>query len=93
MRVGIGEATFDKQFLRNFYLGSDWDDALGRGKALARERGEDDWKSIVENELGSKPENLASPYRAAAEALYQDFYEIVVEGQHPTRFTDSLKNL
>ena len=93
LRVGIGNATFDKQFLRNFYLGSDWDDALGRGKALARERGLDDWKSIVEKELGSKPQNLAEPYRAAAEALYRDFYAIVVEGQNPTRFTDSLKKL
>ena len=93
LRVGIGDATFDKQFLRNFYLGSEWDDALGRGKTLARERGEDDWKSIVENELGSKPGNLAEPYREAAMALYQDFYAILVEGQNPTHFTDSLKKL
>ena len=93
LRVGIGDATFDKQFLRNFYLGSEWEAALSKGKALARDRGEDDWKSIVENELGSQPGNLAAPYRAAAEALYQDFYAIVVEGQNPTRFTDSLKKL
>lgn len=93
LRVGIGDATFDKQFLRNFYLGSEWDEALGRGKALAAERGRDDWKSIVEKELGSTPGRLASPYRTAAEALYQDFYAILVEGRNTTRFTDSLKKL
>ena len=57
------------------------------------ERGLDDWKSIVEKELGSTPGHLASPYRTAAEALYQDFYAILVEGHNTTRFTDSLKKL
>ncbi|MCZ6533392.1 MAG: hypothetical protein O7A08_10555 [SAR324 cluster bacterium] len=93
LRVGIGDATFDKQFLRNFYLGSGWDKALLKGKELARERGVADWKSIVEKELNSVPTRLAQPYLNAAQALYQDFYQILVEGLSATRFTDSLKKL
>ncbi len=93
LRVGAGEAVFDKQFLRNFYLGSDWEKALQQGKALANERGTADWKPIVEGELGEAPGQLTEPYLAAAEALYQDFYAIVVEGEPSTRFTDCLKKL
>jgi phosphoribosylaminoimidazole-succinocarboxamide synthase len=93
LRVGAGDAVFDKQFLRNFYLGSDWDKALQQGKELARERGVAEWKEIVEGELKSAPGPLTPPYREAAEALYQDFYAILVQGEAATRFTESLKKL
>ncbi len=93
LRVGSGNIVFDKQFLRNFYLGSDWDKALHKGKELARERGVADWKAIVEEELHSAPAALAPPYLDAAQALYRDFYAILVEGRPATSFTESVKKL
>lgn len=93
LRVSAGDAVFSKQFLRNFYLDSDWYQAVNQGGKLAKERGTEDWKSIVEKELQQQPGNLSANYLEAATALYDDFYRIVVEGKQTNRFTDALKKL
>ena len=93
LRVSLGDAVFSKQFLRNFYLGSDWEKAVEEGKAIAKNRGSADWKGIVINELKQEPGKLSAPYLEAAEALYADFYAIVVKGETSTRFADALAKL
>ncbi|MDH5751086.1 MAG: hypothetical protein OEZ59_01540 [Deltaproteobacteria bacterium] len=93
LRVSQGDAVFSKQFLRNYYLDSPWLKAVEEGGRIAQERGTENWKDIVVNELKSKPDNLSAPYLEAAKALYQDFHDIVVEGRQSTRFTDALAAL
>lgn len=93
LRVGAGNAVFSKQFLRNFYLGSDWEKAVEKGKDLAKQRGSAEWKAIVEKELNQKPGPLAPEFLEAAEALYDDFFTMVVEGKESTRFEEALKKL
>lgn len=93
LRVGEGELVFSKQFLRDFYLGSPWEAALSKAKKLAAERGSADWKTITEKELGARPGPLAAPYREAAQALYGDFFSILVEGKASSRFAESLQKL
>jgi phosphoribosylaminoimidazole-succinocarboxamide synthase len=93
LRVGLGEAVFSKQFLRDFYLGSPWYKAVEEAKQTAKARGTSDWKRIVTDELRQQPAPLSGPCREAAEALYGDFLRILVEDRPSTRFTDALKRL
>ena len=93
LRVSQGDAIFSKQFLRDFYLGGAWYKAVLEAGELAKKRGREDWKSIVSEELGQAPLHLSPPYKAAAEALYRDFYAIVVEGEDSTRFQQALARL
>lgn len=59
-----------KEFLRSYYRGTPWLDAVTKAKELARERGIKDWKPIVLNELDVAPERLNEDYAKAAAALY-----------------------
>jgi phosphoribosylaminoimidazole-succinocarboxamide synthase len=93
LRVSQGDAVFSKQFLRDFYLPSEWYRAVQKGGELAKKRGTEEWKAIVEDELKQQPARLAKPYKEAAEALYQDFHAIVVQGQDSHRFQDALGRL
>jgi phosphoribosylaminoimidazole-succinocarboxamide synthase len=93
LRVSQGDAVFSKQFLRNFYLGSPWYKAVLEAGKLARQRGTEDWITIVREEFKLTPDPLTKPYREAAVAMYQDFYTILAEGRPSTRFTEALKKL
>ena len=93
LRVSQGGAVFSKQFLRDFYLNSDWYRAVLVGGETARKRGTENWKAIVTDELKEEPPHLSAPYRQAAESLYQDFHDIVVEGKSSTRFSEALEKL
>ncbi|MDH4225394.1 MAG: phosphoribosylaminoimidazole succinocarboxamide synthase [Deltaproteobacteria bacterium] len=93
LRVSQGDSVMSKQFLRDFYLGGSWYQAVEKGKKLARDRGLADWKSIVENELGAEPAPLSAPFREAATALYADFVKILVDGQKSTRFVEAVTKL
>ena len=93
LRVGLGDAVFSKQFLRDFYVGSPWYAAVEEAKRRAQARGSAEWKPIVTEELKAAPGPLSPAVREAAEALYADFRCIVVEGQPCTRFTEALKKL
>lgn len=93
LRVSQGEAVFSKQFLRNFYLDTPWYQAVLQGGELARQRGVEDWKSIVGGELKQQPPDLSPPYLEAAESLYADFHDIVVGGSASTRFQEALGRL
>ena len=93
LRVSQGGAVLSKQFLRNFYLDSPWYKAVQEGGEMARKRGSDDWKGIVQNELGLLPPPLSAPYKDAAEALYADLLTMVVEGGESNRFSEALLKL
>lgn len=93
LRVSQGDAVLSKQFLRDFYLDSPWYKALQEGGAIARQRGTEDWKRIVQQELNQEPPPLSAPYKEAAQALYATFLELVVEGRDSTRFADALAKL
>ena len=93
LRVSQGDAVFSKQFLRDFYLDGSWHKAVLEGGEMARKRGTDDWKSIVRGELGQEPPALSRPYLDAAEALYDDFQVIVMEGEESSRFQKALAHL
>ncbi|MBI4082774.1 MAG: phosphoribosylaminoimidazole succinocarboxamide synthase [Candidatus Lambdaproteobacteria bacterium] len=93
LRVSLGDAVFSKQFLRDYYLGSAWERAVVRAKALAQQRGTADWKRIVREELRVLPEPLSPPYFEAATALYLDFHAILVEGRPSARFAEAVRRL
>jgi phosphoribosylaminoimidazole-succinocarboxamide synthase len=93
LRVGLGETVFSKQFLRDFYLGTPWYQAVEEAKQAAKARGTAEWKRIVTEELRAEPGPLSPAYREAAEALYADFFQIVVNNRPSSRFTDALKRL
>jgi phosphoribosylaminoimidazole-succinocarboxamide synthase len=93
LRVSQGDAVFSKQFLRNFYLPTEWYRALQKGGELAKKRGTEEWKAIVQTELKQEPAHLSKPYKDAAEALYRDFHTIIVQGQESRRFQEALGRL
>jgi phosphoribosylaminoimidazole-succinocarboxamide synthase len=93
LRVGLGDAVFSKQFLRDFYVGSPWYEAVEAAKKTAKSRGTSEWKQIVVDELHQQPAPLSPAYREAAEALYSDFHTIIVENRKSTCFTGALKKL
>jgi phosphoribosylaminoimidazole-succinocarboxamide synthase len=93
LRLSRGSAVMSKQFLRDFYLGSPWEQAVARAKALAKARGTSDWKSIVRGELHQEPQPLPPAYLAAAQALYEDIVALLVEGRDSARFAAALARL
>jgi phosphoribosylaminoimidazole-succinocarboxamide synthase len=93
LRVSQEGAVMSKQFLRDFYLGSPWEQALVKAKELAKARATPDWKSIVSQELKLAPAPLDKPHLDAATALYQDFLAILVDGKPSTRFLESVRRL
>lgn len=70
LRLEAHGQKLSKEFLRSFYRGSSWLEAVGKGKALASKRGVEDWKPIVAEELGEKPVPLKEDYKKAAKSLY-----------------------
>jgi phosphoribosylaminoimidazole-succinocarboxamide synthase len=93
LRVSQGAAVMSKQFLRDHYLGTPWEQALVHAKDMAKARGSADWKTIVKQELKQRPAPLPAPYLAAARALYTDFAQILVEGRPATRFAEAVARL
>ena len=93
LRVSLGSAVFSKQFLRDFYLGSDWLKGIQRAEAEAKGRGSNEWKSIVESEFDLRPGPLSPAYLDAAIALYEDFAAIVVDDKPSTRFAIAVAGL
>ena len=91
--VSQGSAILSKQFLRDHYLGSPWEQALVKAKDLAGARATSEWKPIVKQELKHQPAPLPAPYLSAARALYEDFAALLIEGKPATRFAESVAKL
>lgn len=60
-----------KEALRGFYRPTAWYAGLESAKALARERGEKDWKRICKEELKLVPPLLAPAIKLRAEMVYK----------------------
>ncbi|MDE1153269.1 MAG: phosphoribosylaminoimidazolesuccinocarboxamide synthase [Micavibrio sp.] len=60
-----------KEALRGFYRPTSWYAAIETGKALAKERGEKDWKKICTDELKSVPPLLAPAVKQRVEMIYK----------------------
>jgi phosphoribosylaminoimidazole-succinocarboxamide synthase len=60
-----------KEALRGFYRPTAWYKALETAKALARERGEKDWKRICSDELKAVPPLLAPGVKQRVEMVYK----------------------
>lgn len=60
-----------KEALRSFYRPTGWYKALETAKALARERGEKDWKRICTDELKAVPPLLAPAVKQRVEMVYK----------------------
>jgi len=93
LRVSQGDAVLSKQFLRDRYLGTPWEQALVKAKEMAKARATADWKTIVEHTLKQQPEHLPAPYVEAAQALYADFAQLIVDGRPTTRFAELVAKL
>ncbi len=59
-----------KEFLRTYYRGTNWLEAVEKAKSMAKDRGVKEWKAIVIDELKVLPDNLSDEYAKAAAALY-----------------------
>lgn len=68
--IGPGGVHFSKEFLRRVYRGTPWYQAMEKAKALAKERGEKDWKKICREELKSFPEKLPKEAFDSARLMY-----------------------
>lgn len=68
--IGQGGVHFSKEFLRRVYRGTPWYHAMEKAKALAKERGEKDWKRICREELKSFPDKLPAESFENARLMY-----------------------
>ncbi len=70
LRLVRNDQKLSKEFLREFYRDSDWLSQMELAKDMAMERGLEDWKSILIDELKCKPLPLNDEYRSIANAMY-----------------------
>ncbi|MBI1216676.1 MAG: hypothetical protein GC185_12770 [Alphaproteobacteria bacterium] len=68
-----------KEALRGFYRPTAWYKALETGKALAKERGEKDWKRICVDELKAVPPILAPGVKQRVEMVYKGIAKALSE--------------
>ena len=83
LRLTFDGVQLSKQCLRDFYTGSQWEDAVDKAKTLADERGEENWKAICTDELQQTPpvldpslkETVSMLYTGVAKALVNTYYD------------------
>lgn len=70
LRLEAFGQKLSKEFLRSFYRDSEWLQAVEKGKLIATERNDNDWKRIVTDELKVQPGPLEKNYKSVANSLY-----------------------
>ncbi len=83
LRLTYDGVQLSKECLRTPYRGTDWHQSLDRAKALAKDRGERDWKRICTQDLGQQPEKLpaelieqmAQLYKSLSNAISSQLYD------------------
>lgn len=60
-----------KEYLRQYYTGSSWEQAVQKAKSLAKERGLSEWKPICAEELGESPKALNAEILHTMEEMYR----------------------
>lgn len=71
LRLTYEGLPLSKEFLRQIYGSSSWNEALKKAKDLARERKVQDWKAICREELKETPKPLTAEQIAVSSLLYQ----------------------
>lgn len=71
LRLTYNGLPLSKEFLRQIYTKTPWLEAAKKAKALADERGTEDWKEICIKELGEQPRPLKSEEIETASLLYK----------------------
>lgn len=71
LRLTYNGLPLSKEFLRQIYAKTPWMDAAKKAKAIAEERGTEDWKEICVKELGEQPRPLKSEEIDTASLLYK----------------------
>ena len=90
LRLTYNGVQLSKECLRQPYRGTAWHEATQQAKALAKERGQTDWKSICTAELQSAPAPLSAEYLGQISGMYQALTNAVSESLYDQRvFADA----
>lgn len=71
LRLTYEGLPLSKEFLRQLYGNTSWNDAVKKSKDLAAERKTQDWKSICKDELKEVPKKLSPKQIEVSALLYQ----------------------
>lgn len=71
LRLTYEGLPLSKEFLRQLYANTPWNDAVKKSKELAQERKSQDWKAICKDELGQHPQTLSSEHIEVSALLYK----------------------
>lgn len=71
LRLTYEGLPLSKEFLRQIYGSSSWNEAVKKSKDLAKERKTQDWKAICRDELKETPKPLTADQIAVSSLLYQ----------------------
>lgn len=79
LRLTYNGIQLSKENLRRFYRDSEWYKQVEQAKGLAKDRNEQNWKSICVNELKSSPQILTEEQRTAASMMYKTLTNALFE--------------
>lgn len=71
LRLTYEGLPLSKEFLRQIYAPSSWNEAVKKAKELAKERKTQDWKAICREELKQTPKPLTADQISVSSLLYQ----------------------
>ncbi|MCK5072755.1 MAG: hypothetical protein KAQ98_04960 [Bacteriovoracaceae bacterium] len=71
LRLSYKNVPLSKENLRNYYRKTSWCENVKKAKKIAEERGEKDWKTICETELGSTPPSLDPTVKKTFSMIYK----------------------
>ncbi|MCF8059807.1 MAG: hypothetical protein K9K67_10950 [Bacteriovoracaceae bacterium] len=81
LRLSLKGESLSKEFLRSFYRGSSWLDAVEKAKLMAKAKGLVDWKTIVIQQFRVTPIALTDKYLELAKGLYHGLVnEVLIHG-------------
>lgn len=81
LRLIYNDAHLSKEFIRQIYRDTKWEEALKEAQRLAVARGAHDWKQICVEELSQQPLPLPPEAKSLADALYPALANHVVGEQ------------
>ncbi|MGZ3769378.1 MAG: phosphoribosylaminoimidazolesuccinocarboxamide synthase [Bdellovibrio sp.] len=71
LRLTYEGLPLSKEFLRQIYGNTSWNEAVKKSKEIAKERKTQDWKTICREELKETPKPLTAEQIAVSSLLYQ----------------------
>lgn len=79
LRLTYEGLPLSKEFLRQIYAPSSWNQAVKKAKELAKQRQTNDWKSICREELKETPRPLSKQQVEVSSLLYQSLANEIAE--------------